>query len=65
MPPSDIETAVETYIRAATYGFKEELLDLFHPNFKTAGSLAEQIGWFDREAAIRFCEENAQPKSLI
>jgi len=62
MPLSDIEAAVETYIRAATYGLKEDLLALFHPKFKTAGPLAEQVGWFDREAAIRFCEENAMPE---
>ena len=61
MPLSDIEAAIETYIRAGTYGLKEELLNLFHPNFKTAGPLAEQIAWFDRETAIRFCEENALP----
>jgi hypothetical protein len=61
MPHSDFEAAVETNIREATYGLKEQLVDLFHPNFITAGLLAESIGRFDSEAAIRFCEESAMP----
>lgn len=62
MPLNDIEAAVETYIRATTYGLTEELLELFHSNFVTAGSLEGQPGWFDRDAAIGFCKENARPE---
>ncbi len=59
MSLDQIESAIKKYIHAATYGVKDDIIDLFHPNFKTAGKLGDQLAWFDRDTIIGICEENA------
>ncbi|NDW52802.1 nuclear transport factor 2 family protein [Aliiroseovarius sp. PrR006] len=63
MLPNPIEDAVDAYIRATTRGLAEELADIFHENFTTAGLHGGQMQWFDRETIIEFCVKNAQPEN--